>query len=263
MDDTRGWRIENVAGISLARSTMLAQAPALVHGFTLAGFNMSLQSGPDPANTPRRRQQLCQALGLDFAKLTGAVQVHGAEIVPVDETLAGAGRDDTIPPLPHVDGLVTDNRGITLMGMSADCPILLAYDPARPAIGVVHAGWRGTIACIALRLVGVMERCFGSRAADLRVAIAPSAGREEFEVKQDVVRLAAARWDGYQVFFPHRNGRTFFDLQSTNVAQLTAAGVRPEHIDVADMGTIHDARFYSYRRDGAATGHAALLAALV
>ncbi|MBN1512924.1 MAG: laccase domain-containing protein [Phycisphaerae bacterium] len=263
MDETRGWRIEEVGGVPLARSAMLGQVPALVHGFTLAGFNMSLKTGPDPAGTPKRREQLCQALGLDFAKLTGAVQVHGAEIIPVDETLAGAGRDGSVPPIPHVDGFVTDTRGIVLMGMSADCPILLAYDPARPAIGVVHAGWRGTIACIALRLVGVMERCFGSKAADLRVAIAPCAGREEFEVKEDVVRLAAARWDGYQMFFPQRDGRTFFDLRSTNVGQLTAAGVRPEHIDVAEMCTIRDERFNSFRRDGAATGHAALLAALV
>jgi YfiH family protein len=263
MDETRGWHVEDIHGIPLARSRWLADAPGLVHGFTLAGHNMSLKSGPDPAGSPRRREQVCAALGLDFARLTGAAQVHGAEIVPVDASLAGAGRDDSVPPIPHIDGFVTETRGVALMGMSADCPILLAYDPARPAIGVVHAGWRGTIACIALRLVGVMERCFGSAPANLRVGIAPCAGRDAYEVKEDVVRLAAARWEGYQMFFPKRDGRTFFDLRMTNVGQLTAAGVKPDNIDVAGTCTIGDARFCSFRRDGAHTGHAALISALI
>ncbi len=46
------------------------------------------------------------------------------------------------------------------------------------------------------------------------------------------------------------------------MGQLTAAGVRTEHIDVAEMCTIRDERFHSFRRDGAATGHAALVASL-
>ena len=247
----------------MCASEFLTGRPGLVHAFTMRGFNVSLKSGPDAAATGDRRRRLCEALGLDFAKLTCAAQVHGAEIVPVDDKMAGSGADGGTPPIPHVDGMVTDRKGVVLLATSADCPIVLVFDPERRALGMAHAGWRGTIAGITGRLVQQMRRCFGCRSEAMLAGVAPCAGRGRYEVQTDVVRVAAARWDDYEHFFEVREGRTFFDLRSANLAQLQAAGVPEEQIDVADVCTIQDDRFCSYRRDGAAGGHAALVAALI
>ena len=148
------------------------------------------------------------------------------------------------------------------MALSADCPLILLFDPDRHALGVAHAGWRGTVACIAQRLVGQMQRRFASKPESLVAAITPCAGPDRYEVQADVVQVAAARFDDYQTFFPTRDGRTFFDLRSANVAQLQASGVRVDRIDASRICTISDDRFCSYRRDGSAGGHAALVAAL-
>ncbi len=256
------WQIGERATIPLCTSQWLARQPGLVHGFAMREFNLSLHSGPDAGHSARRRKQFCEALGVDFDRLTVARQVHGAEVVPVDTALAGAGRDALTPAIPHVDGMVTTDRGIGLMGMSADCPIVLLYDPHTPALGVAHAGWRGTVAGIASRLVEQMQRSCGSRPDRLLAAISPCAGPDQYEVREDVVRVAAARWNNPQRYFTSPDGRCFLNLRLANADQLQAAGVPHEHIDIAGFCTIRDERFFSYRRDGAATGHAALLAAL-
>lgn len=262
MTPTPTWHMVERSGIRLCVSRDLEQQPGLVHAFTTCGFNMSLTSGPDVPATGQRRRQLCAALNLDFVKLTGAAQAHHAEIVPVDLALAGAGRDETSTPVPHVDGFVTDTKGVVLMALSADCPLVLLFDPGRRALGVAHAGWRGTVACITQRLVGQMQHRFGSKPEALVAAVTPCAGPDRYEVQADVVRVAAARCDDYQAFFPTRDGRTFFDLRSANIAQLRASGVRADRIDASSICTISDDRFCSYRRDGSAGGHAALVAAL-
>jgi copper oxidase (laccase) domain-containing protein len=82
----------------------------------------------------------------------------------------------------------------------------------------------------------------------------------EYEIGNDVFRIAQARLEDAEQFFPTAGGRRFFDLRAANVAQLTAAGVRPERISVAAECTISDLRFFSHRRDGAGTGRFALLA---
>lgn len=262
MQSRSSWEIDERAGIPLCTSRWLGEQPGLVHGFAMRGFNLSLQSGPDTARSWARREQLCEALGIDSARLTVGRQVHGAEVVPVDATLAGTGRDAMSPAIPHVDGMVTTARGVGLMGMSADCPIVLVYDPHTPALGVAHAGWRGTVAGIAGRLVEQIRRSCGSRPDRLLAAIAPCAGPDQYEVREDVLRVAAARWDEPERYLTSRGGKCFFDLRLANAEQLSAAGVLHEHIDVAEFCTIHDERFFSYRRDGESTGHAALLAAL-
>jgi len=71
------------------------------------------------------------------------------------------------------DGLITQTPGIVLAILTADClPVILA-DTKRPAIGVLHAGWRGTMKRIVEKGVGEMRRCFGTQARDIKAAIGP------------------------------------------------------------------------------------------
>lgn len=257
------WRTLERGGIPLCASGLLESHPGLVHAFTLRGFNLSRRAGPDAESAARRRRRLCDVLGLDFSRLTLPAQVHGDRVFEVDEDRIGAGRYKKTRSVPDADGLVTDRRGVALMALSADCPLILAFDPDRPAIGLAHAGWRGTVAGIAEHLVERMTESFDSRADALLVGIAPSAGPERYEVRDDVLRAAADHGRDYDSFFLRRDGRVFMDLWSANVRQLCGAGVRPDRINVARICTITDERFYSYRRDGPSTGHAALIAALL
>ena len=132
-------------------------------------------------------------------------------------------------------------------------PLLFA-DPVARVCGSAHAGWRGTVAGVAPRVVARMGE-LGARPADVRVALGPSIGPCCFEVGPEVVeafRAAFGDVPGMVVRGPHKD---HVDLRVALTAGLTAVGVAPAHIDAAPPCTRCEAeRFYSYRRDGQAGG---------
>jgi YfiH family protein len=243
-------------------SDLLDGERRLVHALTLREVNLSLSGGGPAARAVESRRALCHALALRFDRLTVAQQVHGCEVVAVDEALAGAGRAAQTDAVAYVDGLYTGAALLPLLGLSADCPLIVLFDPEAPAVGIAHAGWRGTLAGVVTRLAEAMIARCGVQPARLLAAVAPSAGPCCYEVREDVLRVARTRWPDPERYLRREGGRTYLDLWSANVAQLTALGVLPERIDVAGICTICDPRFCSYRRDGPSTRHAGLLAAL-
>ena len=148
------------------------------------------------------------------------------------------------------------------MLLSADCPLILVFDPVHPAIGVAHASWRGTIGRIARRLVERMVIEFHSDPARLLAGIGPSAGPDRYVVGEEVRRLAAAAGEEYERHFRTTCRGVTFDLWSANRDLLIAGGVHPDRIEVAGLCTIQDTRFFSYRREGPGTGRFALVAGL-
>jgi hypothetical protein len=81
---------------------------------------------------------------------------------------------DSIPEEPLFgDGLITSTPGLLLAVQTADCLPVILVDAKRRAVGVFHAGWRGTVKHLVEKGVGEMLRCFGSRPHDLKAAIGP------------------------------------------------------------------------------------------
>jgi len=169
-------------------------------------------------------------------------QVHGAAVLDV-----------TQPPTPDqmwegYDAAVTDRPGILLTVRTADCAALGLYDPVHRAIGVAHVGWRGLAAGVTQRVVDVMAQRWGTRPADLRVAVGPMIGPCCYEVGPEFTSRFPAwvRQDG---------GRRTMDVRAGLYAQLAAAGVASAHICDSSVCTACQVeRFHSYRRDGAAAG---------
>ena len=87
-------------------------------------------------------------------------------MLPVEPCDVGRGRDGRHTAVQFVDGLITDMPNVPLIILSADCPLVLVYDPDRPAVGAVHASWRGTVALAAENLVRQMVRSYGSDPAE-------------------------------------------------------------------------------------------------
>src|SRR5207248_2750006 len=110
------------------------------------------------------RRRFAHALSLKPETITTLGAVHGTQVVRVDRPL---------PLLKEADGAITDRPGISLLATFADCYPLIAYDPEHRAVGLAHAGWRGTEAGIAGLLVAALRREYGSIAKDLRVGIGP------------------------------------------------------------------------------------------
>jgi len=249
-------------GIRLLQFESLRGIDGLVHAVTTRPQNYAPHRGQGREQAVDARRRVCEVLGLDFDKLTSPQQVHGAEVIPVETGDIGCGRDGRETAVRFVDGLVCDKPGVPLISLSADCPLVVAYDPRRPAIGVVHSSWQGTVARSTEQMIRVMQQVYGSDPAMLLAAIAPSAGPCCYEVGEEVRRIAQTRLKDADAFFPRRDGRMTFDLWAANRQQLIECGIPAENIEVAGLCSICDTRFWSHRRDGADAGRTALFIAL-
>lgn len=229
------------------------------HAVTTRPWNMAPHRGPQADQAVARRRRMCERLGFLFDRLTAPDQIHSPHVLRVLPGDVGRGRAGRETAIPFTDGLICDLAGVPVMQFSADCPIVVLVDRARRAFGTAHASWRGTVAGIASELVRQMQREFGVDPAGLVGAICPCAGPVEYEVGEDVRRIAAARLEAGESFFATRDGRLYFDMRAANVRQLVRAGVPADRISVASPSTMTDGRFYSHRRDGAETGRFAFI----
>ncbi len=227
----------------------LSALPGVVHAVTTRRGLSPALARADPAAAARR---LAERLGLDAVAFCR--QVHAAAVLRVDSGgLAG-----------EADGLVTDTPSLGVMGLSADCPLILAADSAGTAVGMAHASWRGTVRRIAARLIDALAAQFDAAPADVVACISPAAGPCCYEVGPDV-RQAAVEALGLAAepfFHPGPAGRFLFDLWSANRAQLLGAGLAPRNVHVAGICTIcRNDLFPSYRVEADAAGRFAAVIA--
>lgn len=249
--------------LNLLHFESLVGLPGLAHAVTAKPQNYAPHRGPGREMAIHWRKRVCDILGVPFDSLTSPEQVHGGEVLPLEPGDVGRGRDGRQTAVQFVDGLITDMPGVPLIILSADCPLVMLYDPDRPAIGAVHASWRGTVAFAAANLVRQMIRSYGSDPARMKAAISPSAGACCYEVGPHVRRVARTRLPDADACFPEKNGRVHFDLWRANQSQLLAAGVPQSNIEIAGLCSICDQRFWSHRRDGPDAGRFALFVSLL
>lgn len=175
-----------------------------------------------------------------------AEQVHGSDIFVIDADTTY--RDHGIVRrLTEGDGMVTALRKCALAVLTADCLPIFFYDPVKKALGIVHAGYKGTYACIAEDAVDKMMSAFGTRPEDLKVIIGPAIRSCCYSIDSD----RAAAFIGSTSF---RDGRYFLDLASANIRQLENKGVILDNIMDSGICTSCDRDLFSYRRDGADCG---------
>lgn len=248
--------------LTVFRFERLATEPGLAHAVVARPYNYAPHRGVGRENALAARRRVCELLGMPFDRLTSPSQVHGPEVLAVEAGDVGRGRDGRQTAVPFVDGLICDRPGVPLILLSADCPLVCVYDADRPAVGAVHASWRGTVAGAAENLVRQMVRVFGSDPGRLLAAVAPSGGPCCYEVGPEVQRIAEGRLDRSEECFRRHNGRLIFDLWAANRRQLINAGIGEDRIELPGLCSICDPRFWSHRRDGDEAGRFALFVGL-
>lgn len=137
-------------------------------------------------------------------------------IVTAEE--AGRGALDRESRIPATDALVTNQPGICLMVLSADCVPVLLFEPEKRVVAAVHAGWRGTAANIVVETVRVMQENFGCDPQRVVAAIGPSIGKCCFEVGEEVARVFQQLFPGNQaiVGLGKQPGKYQVDLWEAN-----------------------------------------------
>jgi len=203
----------------------------------VAGLNTGTGSQDDPAAIAENRRRAVAAVQ-PGASLVTVFQVHSADAVTVEAPFAER---------PHADALATDQPGLALGILTADCAPVLLADREAGVIGAAHAGWKGAFAGVTDSTLAAMER-LGARRERIAAAIGPCIARASYEVDDGfLARFAAADPDHERFFTPGRPGHHQFDLEAYVAWRLAAAGLR--RIEMLGLDTYGDAeRFFSYRR---------------
>lgn len=218
-------------------------------------LNLALHVGDDPKKVLKNRRSYSKALGVNAEHFTTCEQVHGTVVARVESDMIGSGALDYANTVMGVDALVTALPGVPLLLFYADCvPVILA-DSLTGAVGLVHAGWRGTTGGIVTRAVASMQELRGVCAKNILAAIGPSIGVCCYEVDELVRDRTPA---GYERFFRpvhEKTGKYMLDLWGYNRQLLLETGVLPENIAVAGFCTAENNNlFYSYREEQGKTG---------
>lgn len=218
-------------------------------------LNLSHTTGDDNSNVAVNLSRLHDALLLDARATVSASQAQANRVAVV-----GATEQGTI--VRDVDALLTNEPNVPLMLRYADCVPIFLFDPTQRAIGVAHAGWRGTIGKIATNAAHAMFVTFGTRPRDLIACIAPSIGPCCYRIGEDVIaRVRAAFDDADELLHARPDGSVHFDLWQANARQLRALGV--EQIEIAGICTAdHTDDFYSWRAEKTKTGRFGAIIAL-
>jgi len=208
------------------------------------GLNLGMGSGDDPLRIHANMERLARAFSLTRGVAT-VRQVHGNQVVVLDE------RRDSGEEVPEADAIVTAMPGLAVGILTADCVPLLVHDPARGLVAAIHAGWRGLLAGVIETTLAAMAGIFGSRNADLLVAMGPHIGPCCYEVRKDLLQVFEARRDWRGDLFREERDSLYLDLGRAVTETLLGLGIRAGQINGPGPCTsCHEARFFSYRRDG-------------
>ncbi|CAN5717529.1 hypothetical protein BH23CHL2_BH23CHL2_12030 [soil metagenome] len=202
-----------------------------------------------PEHIAQNRAAFLDSAGFDGNALTLGRQIHGSRISVVTSADRGRGRPPDFDAIPNSDGLITTATDVVLGTIVADCVPILLYDPVQHALGLVHAGWRGTVAGIARNAVHNMAGAFGSRPADLHVGIGPSIGPCCYEVGAEVIDawISAGTPDAQRAVVP-REPRPHLDLWQANRLTLIDAGVPCDNIELGNVCTrCQSTSYFSHR----------------
>ena len=230
---------------------------APLHGFlgrrggksagAFAGLNLSFRVGDDPAIVKDNFCDVKKAVGVHNLKVVTMKQVHGDHIADA--------ADPGVKEIGEADGMVAVKPGIFLGVLTADCAPILFSVPEKKLAAVVHAGWRGTLAGIAPKMVRHLSERYGVDPASIETALGPTIGPCCYEIGEDVSNPLTARWgSAAKGSLGSRGGKQYLDIRELNRRQLAAAGVPSGQIDIIGGCTSCDKDFFSYRRDGKETG---------
>lgn len=212
-------------------------------------LNLGFSSVDCPEKVSQNREMLTAEVGVPKDSWIWARQVHGTDVGIIKTRVKEA--------LPEaMDAMVTDRAGLCLTILVADCVPVLLCDPRQGVVAAVHAGWRGTAGLIVKKTADIMREGFGCLPQHIVAGIGPSIGPCCFEVGDEVAIVIAAAMNGRDGYLSRDpvSGKPFLDLWALNMQQLVDAGVEPDNIEVANMCTHDDPRFFSYRRSGGVTG---------
>lgn len=259
-------------GVGMLRFPQWKVLPGIEHAFStrlggvsegeFAAMNLGYNRGDSDENVEENYRRFLAAAGFPEDSPVCGCQVHKTDIRRVDGSHRGLGiwRPNDCD---SADGLCTNVPGVTLVVYAADCVPIYFFDPEHQAIGLAHAGWRGTAAGMAGVMVRRLEQEFGTRPQALLAAIGPSICRDCFEVDEPVAEVfqALPGWEKFVTGPEHE--KYHVDLWECCRQTLLDSGVLAEHITLGNVCTMEESSLlFSHRKTRGRRGSNAAMLAL-
>ena len=260
-------------GTGLYCAEALDKAGGVSHGFSTreggitadppkASLNLSWTRCGSPEEVIANFKIFAEGAGIDYDDMAVVNHEHGANVLRIAHEHRGRGfyKD----PLPPCDGIITDDPTVTLVTSHADCGAYFFYDPVHRAIGMAHAGWKGTLLRIGAEMARCMAEEFDTDPSDIIAATGPCICRDCFEVDADLGEKFQSEFGYPGISRPGRQGKAYVDLELAAAVQFVEAGIRPESITLMNACTYENRRhFFSHRRDKGITGSMAAYIKLI
>ena len=215
-----------------------------------SSLNVGGTVGDDLDAVRENHARMYRTLDVNADRVCTTWQVHGADVVIAHGPVQGRRW------LAQADGLITNQPDTPLVMRFADCTPVMFYDPVKSAIGIAHAGWRGTVQGMAANMIQAMGQAYQCAPQDIRVFIGPSISQECFQVGEEVVKALEGYLGPAEAGLVRRDpqdGTAYVDLWQANRIDLMRQGV--EQIEIAGLCTYRRTdEFFSHRAEKGRTG---------
>ena len=220
----------------------------IVAGYTSAGGGYWRYF---PSEDIANYESLGEAFKITPDQMVRVHQTHSAKVFCADRSHGGMGVCRNGDGQDY-DGLITDERGLMLTIVTADCVPLFLFDPIKRVIALVHSGRIGTFLEIAAEAVRKMQEVYGTDPLDLCCVLGPHMCTEHHVIqKKDVEALSreGSATEPIPWISMEKSGNCHVDMGAGIVASLESTGVKKENIVDQHICTYERADLYSWRRD--------------
>ncbi|MFC2144894.1 peptidoglycan editing factor PgeF [Actinomycetota bacterium] len=218
-------------------------------------LNLAYHVGDEDKSVQSNRQLIIERLlkpGPEY--LYSALQVHGNNVLYVDKY---TGHKDGSIPL-EADSLITNKHNIPIMVLGADCNLIIIVDIKEKAVGVVHAGWKGTLNGILGKTLLEFKKHFGSSPENILIFFGPSIRNCCYKVDSILIDRFREEFGRGDYYFKKDND-FFLDIIKLNLIHLKYFGIQKDNVFDVGKCTSCSNGFFSYRRENN-TGRQAAIA---
>jgi len=190
---------------------------------SFSSLNVGESAGDTRENVVENRKRIFQVFDQSLESIFDVWQIHSDKVKFTSLPRKSGSKHE------QADAILTDSKDVSLFMQFADCVPILIYDPKNNIIGIVHAGWQGTVKRIVQNAVKYLTDMYVIIEVDDKLK----------EIRSEILIT--------------KNGKTYFDLWKSNELLLIQSGVK--NIEVAGICTACNLdEWYSYRMEGQKSG---------
>lgn len=218
-------------------------------------LNLSVSTGDEIRNVNENRDRIFAAIDKPLTSLYEVWQIHSDHVICTETP-----RNSNQEPY-KADAIFTHNPEVTLLMRFADCVPILIFDPVKMVVGIIHAGWQGTVKEIAGKSIQTIVNTYGCDPEDIHAVIGPSIGPDHYEVGENVALHAKKIFPGMDQIIGKRGDKFILDLWQANQEVLYRSGVTKIH-QAGICTACNTEHWYSHRAESGKTGRFAAIIAL-